>query len=100
MVRPWGEWSERDRSRAIGARLLAPELFLQFWPVPGRQEDFLRLARPKDHPVRSLVQTTPPRASRDGLQVRIEDRVMDRGVMGVCPGVSDPGEVIWLGDAP
>ena len=55
VVAPWGEVSERDRSRAIGARLLAPELFLHFRPVPGRQEDFLRLARPKDHPVRSLV---------------------------------------------
>ena len=65
VVKPWGEVSERDRSRADAARLFAPELFLHFRPVPGRQEDFLRLTHPKDHPVRSLVRTPPPRASRN-----------------------------------
>ena len=87
MVTPWGEVSERDRSRADAARLFAPELFLHFRPVPGRQEDFLRLTLPKDHPVRSLVRTTPPAAWRKVVPVWSGDRVLDRTVVGVCTGV-------------
>ena len=82
------------RTRPLSRYRRPPARSDTFLAVCGRkasaQENCLRLAHPKDHPVPGPVQTSPPRGSRSFVLIRIEDRVIARFVMCFCSGVSLP----------
>ena len=89
------------RTRSLSRCRRPPARSDTFLAVSGRyasaQENCLRLAHPKDHPVPGPVQTSPPRGSRSFVLIRIEDRVIARFVMCFCSGVSLPfADSSWL----